>query len=223
LFEAGEGAMSNYPNGLPRSGSAVSDLLAQASAVLAREMARGSYGSQAPALSAGRPAAGGAIDGVSEMAQRSWPEAGAGIPAPPPGVDTLRRQAHELIETLLATFTQRGGARAQSGEVQVPLLRCIAPVQAGGQGCATMRVANDEDTPSEASLYSTNFVADSGSEIPALRVTVSPRRLTISAKSEACFEITIAVPQQTPAGLYSGLIQVMGATYVKAVLVVEVL
>jgi len=47
--------------------------------------------------------------------------------------------------------------------------------------------------------------------------------VTIPAKSEAGFEIKIAVPQQTPVGIYSGLIQAMGCRYIKAVLSVEVL
>jgi len=102
-------------------------------------------------------------------------------------------------------------------------MRCDAPVQAGAEASATMKVANDENTPSDVTLYCTNFVADSGHEIPSLRVTVSPRRATIPAKGEAGFEIKIAVPQQTRDGTYSGLVQAMGCKYVKAVLSVEVL
>jgi hypothetical protein len=45
---------------------------------------------------------------------------------------------------------------------------------------------------------------------------------TISARGQARFEIQIAVPQQSGPGTYSGLIQVMGSKYVKAVLSVEV-
>jgi hypothetical protein len=56
-----------------------------------------------------------------------------------------------------------------------------------------------------------------------LRVTVSPRRATVPPQGEASFSIKIAVPQQTPSGTYSGLIQAMGSKYVKAVLSVEVL
>jgi hypothetical protein len=135
-----------------------------------------------------------------------------------PDLDRLRRHAHELIDTLLTAVSPKGPS-----EEQVPMVRCVAPVQAGGEGCATMRVANDEGTPSEVTLYCTNFVADSGCDIPSLRITVSPRSVTVPAKGEAAFEIRIAVPQQTPPGIYSGLIQATGSKYVKAVLSVEVL
>lgn len=145
--------------------------------------------------------------------------------------DRLRRQAHELIETLLATFSggTRGSgignaqAKASRGAAnQVPLLRVSAPVPAGRSGRIEFCVANEEDTPSEVTLYSTDFISDMGHEIPALRVTVTPRRSTVPPKGEAQFAIEIAVPQQTPPGFYSGLIQAMGNRYVKAVLMVEV-
>jgi hypothetical protein len=138
-------------------------------------------------------------------------------------MDRIRRQAHELIEGLLVTFSQATGEKAAPYEDQIPLLRCDAPVQAGSEGVATMRVANEEDAPSSVTLYCSNFIADVGYEIASLRVTVSPRSQTLSARGEGAFEIRIAVPQQAPAGIYSGLIQAMGARYVKAVLSIEVL
>lgn len=136
--------------------------------------------------------------------------------------DRLRRQAHEFIETVLAMFTGETRGRSGATEAQVPLLRCRAPVQAGHEARIEFRVANEEDTTSEVTLYCSDFISDSGHEIPALRVKVRPRRATIAAKGEAEFEIAVAVPQQTPPGTYSGLIQAMGNRHVKAVLMVEV-
>jgi hypothetical protein len=137
--------------------------------------------------------------------------------------DRLRRQAHELIESLLARFTGGTSEKGRAGEDQVPLLRCAAPVQAGHEARFGFRVTNEEDTPSEVTLYCTDFISDSGHEIPALRIAVLPRRASLPAKGDTEFQIKIAVPQQTPAGCYSGLIQAMGNRYVKAVLMVEVI
>jgi hypothetical protein len=136
--------------------------------------------------------------------------------------DQLRKQAHDFIETLLITFNDTTGERGLPTDDKVPLIQCEAPVQAGGQARAILSVGNEESTPSDVTLYCTNFVADSGHELPALRVAVSPRRATIAPNGEAMFQITIAVPQQTPAGTYSGLIQAMGTKYVKAVLSLDV-
>ena len=98
----------------------------------------------------------------------------------------------------------------------------LPPFKRGDDVRVGFRVANDEDTPSEVTLYCTDFISDAGHEIPALRVTVLPRRATVPANGDAEFEIKVAVPQQTPPGYYSGLIQAMGNRYVKAVLMVEV-
>jgi hypothetical protein len=137
--------------------------------------------------------------------------------------DELRRRAHELIETLLITFNEATGEKGLPAENQVPLLACAAPVQPGGAAKASLQIANEEGTPAEVTLYSTNFVADNGYDIPSLRVTILPRVISIPAGGKAEFEITIAVPQQTPKGYYSGLIQAMGSKYFKAVLSLEIL
>lgn len=136
--------------------------------------------------------------------------------------DRLRKQAHAFIETLLITFNESTGERGLPAEDKVPLLQCEATVQAGSEARAVMTVGNEEPTPSDVALYCTNFVSDSGADIPALRVAVHPRRATIPPKGEATFQLTIAIPQQTPAGTYSGLIQAMGTKYVKAVLSLDV-
>ena len=142
----------------------------------------------------------------------------ASAPMGPVDPDRLRRQATEFIETLLATV----GASSPKREDQAPLLRCIAPVAAGESARATFRIANDGTETSDVSLFCTNFVADTGGDVPSHRVTVSPRRAAIPPKGEATFEISVAVPSQTPRGAYSGLLQATGAQYAKAILTVEV-
>jgi hypothetical protein len=237
----------------PSSGNALSALLSQAAAVLAREVGR--IAASVPAgvgtypdvpLSGAGPASGKAAAGKAELqrqayelignlfggsaaalpgnlAGRSCPLTGATAPTGGFDKDLLRRQAHQLIDSLLSTFTGATGDKGAPAEDQVPLLWCAAPVQAGVEARATLRVVNEEPTASEVALYYTNFVADCGYEITSSRVNASPRRMTIAARGEAFFEIRIAVPQQAPTGIYSGLIQAMGTKYVKAVLSVQVL
>jgi hypothetical protein len=158
------------------------------------------------------------------------------------GVDTdlvacassvLAREASRLVGSLLhgtqagpaalvpALFADERGSDP-AGEERVPLLSA-GPARAGALARATMRVANEEATPSTVSLYTSNFVADSGYEIAARNISISPRSATVAAGAQANFSVSIEVPAQAPAGLYSGLIQVLGSRYVKAVLSVEVL
>jgi hypothetical protein len=143
---------------------------------------------------------------------------------PLPGFDParLRQQAHQFIETLL-TFNEAAGEKGPSADDRVPLIHSASAIQPGETARSSLRIANEEAVPAEVTLYSTNFVADCGYEIPSLRVTISPRRVTIVAHGEASFDVSVAVPQQTPAGKYAGLIQAMGYSYFKAVLSVEVL
>ena len=150
----------------------------------------------------------GAPDGVGD---RAWDK------------DGLRKQAQDFFETLLLAVNEGPRAKSVPGEDRVPLLQCEAPVQAGTEARAVLTVGNEETTPADVALYCSNFVADSGHEVPALRVTFSPRRVTIPPGGEATFQIRIAAPHQAAAGLYSGLIQAMGTRYVKAVLSMEVL
>jgi len=132
------------------------------------------------------------------------------------------RSAENYINRELSLLAFNERVLAQALDERVPLLRSAAPVQAGHSTRVGFCVSNEEDTPSQVTLYCTDFVSDGGHEIPALRVTMLPRHATIPAKGYVDFEIEVAVPQQTPPGFYSGLIQAMGNRYVKAVLMVEV-
>jgi len=165
---------------------------------------------------------------LGEFYPQAWagkrcPETNSLVPTFALERDQLRRRAHEFIETLLITFNEATGEKGLPAQDQVPLLHCAAPVTPGDKGRATLTVANEETSPCEVTLYSTNFTAERGYEIPSLRVTILPRVVAIPAQGKVDFEIQIDVPQQTPRGYYCGLIQAMGSRYFKAVLSMEVL
>lgn len=138
-------------------------------------------------------------------------------------VDELRRRASDFLEALLASLAQGKPAPASAYDDRVPLIRSVAPVRAGATSTVMLQVANEEASVSEVSLYASNFVADSGYELPSLLISVAPRKATLPAGGEATFEIKLAVPAQAPPGLYSGLVQATGCKYVKAVVMFEVL
>lgn len=165
----------------------------------------------------------GALASVQSLAGHQCPITGVELPLGAIDKDRLRRQAHAFIETLLITFNDATGEKGLPSEDQVPLIHGVAPIEPGGVGRASLRVENAEGTASDVTLYTSNFVADSGYEIPALRVSVTPRRVSIPPGGHATFEIAVQISQQTPRGSYSGLIQAMGNRYVKAVLTLDVL
>lgn len=150
-----------------------------------------------------------------------------------PGSDLLTR-ARSVLESELARIPLQGLARpwiavpAEApapelpAQAQVPLVHAAAAVRAGATAVATIEVANEESADVKVTLYGTDFIADSGYHLPAHRMTVTPRIATLAGKSSANFEIQVAIPEQTPAGTYSALIQAMGSRYVKAVLSLDV-
>lgn len=181
------------------------ELVKQAAAILGRETAAG------PASLPTLPSSAGAIpDAV--------PTKGAA-----PDVEPFRRYAHDLLDALLSLLGQ-GGSTGQTADAaeRVPLLRIPAPGQPGTEVSMPLSVSNEESSPAEVSLYSSNFVSDSGFEIPSLRISFSPNAIAIAAKSRATFQVNVAIPAQAPRGLYSGLVQAAGLAYVKAVVTVEV-
>lgn len=188
----------------PEAGSR---LVAQAAAILAREVA------QMPASLLGSAAPTALAPGAAVPNFELPVPAAAGT-----DVDSLRRQAHDLIEALLTVASPKAGL----ADDRVALLRGPAPVAAGSEVRVPVRVANEESTPASVSLYCSNFVSDSGFDIPSLRVAFSPRVATIPAKSELTFEVKVSVPEQAPPGLYSGLVQASGSKYLKAVISLEV-
>jgi hypothetical protein len=176
-------------------------LLREAASILARQVASN------PASSAAVPRLDAPFIG---------PSANAG------GIDLeqFRRVAHEAIEMLLALVVPK--APAGDASDRVPLLRMPAPAKPGEEVSMPLRVANEESVATEVVPYCSNFVSDSGFEIPSLRVSFSPHAITIAPKGEATFDVKVAVPTQAPRGLYSGLVQAAGLIYVKAVITVEV-
>lgn len=234
--------MPRLPEPVYPTSDAAPDLVSRAASIVAREAGR------LPAMALGQSgwSGGMASPDVAQLASAAGPAAekvpvadqahdllsrllatlgqgpGGPVPAQTFG-DDLRKQAHEFLETLLVTFHEATGEKGLPTEDRVPLICYAAPIQAGKPARVTLTVSNEEATPSTVSLCWTNFVSDGGHEITSLKVSVSPRTATIPAHGEAPFEITIAVPEQVPAGTYSGLIQATGSKYVKAVLSITVL
>lgn len=151
----------------------------------------------------------------------------------------LRARIYELIGSLLsligglslsASSSSSAGRRpeapavAQRGIVadEFSLFQADGAIAAGGVARCRLRIANDGTAPGPVTLYCSNFIADTGYEIAAVRVSVQPRQLMLPAHGEGEFQVEVAVPEQTPRGNYSGLIRALGNRHFRAVLSVEV-
>jgi hypothetical protein len=220
VFAKPESLRSNPLAGAPPlkglADGGLSNILEQAASVLARELGgdpTSLVGRSLPVMP-GAPspgsAPGGLPRGFDPFSKQTQSMEGLEF-------DHLRRQVHEVVETFLNGLIPKAPVADR-----VPLLHAEAAVDPGGLATAYIRVANEDVEASEVSLYCTNFVADSGHEIPALHARFSPRVARIPPKGEVTFEMKVAVPLQASAEVFSALVQAMGAKYVKAVVSVEV-
>ena len=97
------------------------------------------------------------------------------------------------------------------------------PVAAGEIARVELKLTNDSPVPRQVALYASNFIADLGYEIPAWRLSFSPRGVVLGANSTMQFQVAVDTPEQTPAGSYSALLQAFGVRTFRAVLILDVL
>ena len=236
--------MRDGPPESPWSSAAGPDLLNLASSVLAREASRMASQLAMPVLpsAASGIAPVGPGDAPREGGPGAWPAAaglgteihrlgalvepviGATVPVPPPDMDllatTISRVHRVAARHVQPGHGREGGALRGSG----PAHPVHGPRPGGGEAVATMVVANDEDTPSEVSLFlHQNFAADSGhGNLIGSRHGLAPNPRSPEPGGRPPRKSDAAVPQQAAARTCSGLIQATRTRYVKAVLSVEV-
>jgi len=157
-------------------------------------------------------------------------------------LNRFRRDSHEVVDILLDVFsaaTKRAGSLTQrmisiqgtkpqeevksAASEQLPKLMVPQPIKAGESAEVPMTLENNGDEATEEfSFNSTDLVNASGDRILAAKITFSPSSLTIAPKKSTKVAVTIKVPQKTPHGVYSGLVQASKLSRLRAILVAEV-
>lgn len=140
----------------------------------------------------------------------------------------MERVVADLVERascLIAREALRcsnGSAGVSSGQAAIGLI-VGRPVAAGEVARFELLLTNDAEASRQVALYASNLIGDLGYEIPSWRVSFSPRGVALGALSSMTFEVAVEVPQQTPAGRYSALLQAFGVRGFRAVLELDVL
>jgi len=165
-------------------------------------------------------------------------------------IQRLRRDTHEVVDILLdlahvatrsvggmagrairlrpampgdAGGTSGGSPQPHGGASALPTLTLPAPVPPGGSSEATLTVENETESPTVAfEFQNTDLVDDVGNRIPADRITFSRQSMSIAAHETERIAVRINVPDGTPAGRYSGLVQASRMDHVRAILLVEI-
>jgi len=113
-------------------------------------------------------------------------------------------------------------ARSAAAPGFAPIVNPPASTKAGDVAKIPLTVTNEGALPLDVSFFSSDLVGGSGFGVPARKITFSPRVRSLQPGEVTTFEIAVPIPQQTPPGTYTGVIQAAALDYLRAVLTVAV-
>jgi hypothetical protein len=163
--------------------------------------------------------------------------------ASPEIVQRFRRDAHDVVDILidmvnvatnsLDQMTQRvvqvvdGDASkrpsSRAVETGIPSLAVSTPLKAGGAANIPMTLENESSKPTDViDLFSSDLINSEGQRIQAKQITFSPEKIIIEPQKHALITVHVQVPDGTPPGTYSGLLQASKLEQLRAVLSVRV-
>lgn len=158
----------------------------------------------------------------------------------------FRRDAHDVVDILidlvnvatnaLDDISQRvvkigiGGTTGEkkapgggTGSSGIPSLAVPTPVKAGTSIDIPMTLENASSKPTEAFyLLSSDLINPSGERIKAQQISFKPDKLVIEPQNSTIVTIRVSVPEQTPPGVYSGLLQATRLEQLRAVLSIQI-
>ncbi len=142
----------------------------------------------------------------------------------------IQKQLSRALAALLGTFLQSVptvqptpvATRPSLVGGTVPLILCDGPAKAGETAKVDVTVAKDGPGEGSVTLYSTDFISDTGFQIPSACATFSPRSVSVDGLGSKKSEMRIAIPAQCGRGAYSALVQAMGVARPCAVVVLQV-
>ena len=165
-------------------------------------------------------------------------------------IQRFRRDAHDVVDILLdlvnvATnsldqLTQRvirigvsevrsgaqasaGGSGGSSAGGGIPSLAVSTPVKPGGAVEIPMTLENESSKPTDVFyLLSSDLVNPNGDRISAGQVSFVPEKMIIEPQKSAVITVTVRVPDSTPPGTYSGLLQATKLEQLRAVLSIQI-
>jgi len=152
----------------------------------------------------------------------------------------FRRDAHELVDIMLDVLQGAASALGSLAERAVKIrteatpggqmepgktatVELQQPVKAGERVEIPLTLANDSDSPTpEFTFFATDFVSQGGERIPADCAVFTPASLVIPPRSAEKVLLTLAVPEKTAPGTYSGLIQANKLGQLRAVIILRI-
>jgi hypothetical protein len=153
----------------------------------------------------------------------------------------FRRDAHEVVDIFIdvvgatlksvpnlsdPNFLRIGNVTVkpmQVAQTQRPIITSSQAVKAGGVAEIQISFENNRNVETEEfSLYSTDLISNSGERLPSGLVKFTPTALKISPFQTMQATVTVAVPEGTSPGTYSGLVLASNMSDLRSEIVVKV-
>jgi hypothetical protein len=153
----------------------------------------------------------------------------------------FRRDAHEVIDIFIdvvgatlktipnmndVNLLRVGNVSVKPMQVeqaQRPVIMAPTPVKAGGIAEIQISFENNRNTETEEfKLYSTDLISNSGERLPSGLVKFAPQTMKIAPFQTMQATVTVAVPEETSAGTYSGLVLASNMTDLRSEIVIKV-
>jgi hypothetical protein len=152
----------------------------------------------------------------------------------------FRRDAHEVVDifidvvgsTLKSVPSLADSTLSRVGNVTVKPVKpepkqnpviTAEPVKAGQTAEIEMSFENNKDTETdELKLFSTDLLSNDGERLPSGLVTFTPQTFKIPPHQIKQATVTVAIPAETTAGTYSGLVLASNLPELKTELVIKV-
>jgi hypothetical protein len=153
----------------------------------------------------------------------------------------FRRDAHEVIDIFIdafgatlkaapnitdTNFLRMGNVTVkpmQTAPAQHPVIVAPQPVKAGGTAEIQISFENNRNAGTEDfKLYSTDLISNSGERLPSGLVKFTPQTLKIGPFQTQQATVTIAVPEKTSPGTYSGLVLASNMSDLRSEIVIKV-
>ncbi len=156
-------------------------------------------------------------------------------------IQRFRRDAHEVVDIFIdmvgttlksapnmtdMNFMRVGNVTVkpmQITPVQHPVIMTPTPVKAGGTAEIQISFENNRNTETEEfKLYSTDLISNAGERLPSGLVKFTPPAMKIAPFQTMQATVTVAIPEETAPGTYSGLVLASNMGELRSEIVIKV-
>ena len=139
------------------------------------------------------------------------------------GISEVRSGGASSSPTGGGASSSAGGSGGSSAGGGIPSLAVSTPVKPGGAVEIPMTLENESSKPTDVFyLLSSDLVNPNGDRISAGQVSFVPEKMIIEPQKSAVITVTVRVPDSTPPGTYSGLLQATKLEQLRAVLSIQI-